>query len=318
MNFFGRQPPPQPKSVVELLMTGSKPSIVTSARRPKPDATLGRYLDAQRARERQAALANRLAGESPRAPEGANRQQRHAAAVIVAEAYDEARSLTEIELDLMVAAKVIRISDCTECEMDIHDSDEGLCSSCCALARCRREVPDPGPQLLPAGPTHDPGTPERHNNDYVRPGTTSLFADLDRASGKVIGFLRQRHWAEEFQEFLAEIDTEVPADLDVHLILDKYATQRTPRSAAGFCFTRAFTHTSCRHRTRGSTWWSGGSLTSPPRRSSAEPIRASRHSRRTSVIGSRPGTTILIPTSGSRPPTGSSLHSPGTEEIRPS
>ena len=44
---------------------------------------------------------------------------------MVAEAYDEARSLTEIELDLMVAAKVIRISDCTECEMDIHDSNEG-------------------------------------------------------------------------------------------------------------------------------------------------------------------------------------------------
>jgi hypothetical protein len=44
---------------------------------------------------------------------------------MVAEAYDEARSLTQIELDLMVAAKVIRIPDCTEREMDIHDSNEG-------------------------------------------------------------------------------------------------------------------------------------------------------------------------------------------------
>ena len=44
---------------------------------------------------------------------------------MVAEAYDEARSLTQIELDLMAAAKVIRISDCTDCEMDIHDSNEG-------------------------------------------------------------------------------------------------------------------------------------------------------------------------------------------------
>jgi hypothetical protein len=116
VTFFGRQPPPQPpKSVVELLMSGSKPSSATSARRPKPDANLGRYLDAQRAREMQAALADRLAGEYARALEGANRQERHSAALMVAEAYDEARFLTEIELDLMVAAKVVRISDCTHC-----------------------------------------------------------------------------------------------------------------------------------------------------------------------------------------------------------
>ena len=163
-----------------------------------------------------------------RALEGANRQQRHSAAVVVAEAYDEARSLAEIELDLMVAAKVIRISDCTECEMDIHDSNEGYVQ---AAAHWRDVAEKSQIQALnrfqPVLPT-TPGTPERHNNDYVRPGTTSLFADLDRASGKVIGFLRQRHWAEEFQEFLAEIDTEVPADLDVHLILDKYATHKNP------------------------------------------------------------------------------------------
>ena len=72
------------------------------------------------------------------------------------------------------------------------------------------------------------GTPERRSHDYVRHGTTSLFAALDMASGRVIGSLRQRHRATEFKKFLVQIDQEVPADLDVHLILDNYATHKTP------------------------------------------------------------------------------------------
>jgi hypothetical protein len=63
-----------------------------------------------------------LAGEYARALEGANSQERHAGAVLVAEAYEEICSLTQIELDLMVAAKVIRRSDLTERQMDIQDS----------------------------------------------------------------------------------------------------------------------------------------------------------------------------------------------------
>jgi transposase len=73
-----------------------------------------------------------------------------------------------------------------------------------------------------------PGTPERRSHDYVRHGTTSLFAALDMASGKVIGSLHHRHRASEFKKFLALIDAEVPADLEVHLILDNYATHKTP------------------------------------------------------------------------------------------
>jgi transposase len=73
-----------------------------------------------------------------------------------------------------------------------------------------------------------PATPERRSHDYVRHGTTSLFAALDMASGKVIGSLRQRHRATEFKKFLVQIDEEVPDDLDVHLILDNYATHKTP------------------------------------------------------------------------------------------
>jgi transposase len=73
-----------------------------------------------------------------------------------------------------------------------------------------------------------PGTPERRSHDYVRHGTTSLFAALDMASGKVIGSLRRRHRATEFKKFLIQIDEEVPAHLDVHLVLDNYATHKTP------------------------------------------------------------------------------------------
>ncbi|MFI1360268.1 IS630 family transposase [Streptomyces sp. NPDC020898] len=72
-----------------------------------------------------------------------------------------------------------------------------------------------------------PGVPERASHDYVRSGTTTLFAALDIASGKVIGSLHRRHRAAEFKRFLAKIDREVPAGLDVHLICDNYATHKT-------------------------------------------------------------------------------------------
>jgi transposase len=68
-----------------------------------------------------------------------------------------------------------------------------------------------------------PGTPERRSHDYVRHGTTSLFAALDMGNGKVIGSLHHRHRAVEFKKFLSLIDDEVPAHLDVHLILRERA-----------------------------------------------------------------------------------------------
>jgi len=73
-----------------------------------------------------------------------------------------------------------------------------------------------------------PATPERRSHDYVRHGTTSLFAALDMATGKVIGSLHRRHRAAEFKKFLERIDAEVPDELDVHLVLDNYATHKTP------------------------------------------------------------------------------------------
>lgn len=73
-----------------------------------------------------------------------------------------------------------------------------------------------------------PGRAERRSHDYVRHGTTSLFAALDVATGKVIGRLHRRHRAIEFRKFLDAIDAAVFPDLDVHLILDNYQTHKTP------------------------------------------------------------------------------------------
>lgn len=72
-----------------------------------------------------------------------------------------------------------------------------------------------------------PGQAERRSHDYVRHGTTSLFAALDVQTGRVIGQCHQRHRAIEFRRFLEAIDTAVPAALDIHLILDNYGTHKT-------------------------------------------------------------------------------------------
>src|SRR3984957_18336408 len=68
---------------------------------------------------------------------------------------------------------------------------------------------------------------ERRTHDYTRHGTLSLFAALDAATGKVIGRCYPRHRGREFLSFLREIERNVPPDLDVHLIMDNYATHKT-------------------------------------------------------------------------------------------
>ncbi len=73
-----------------------------------------------------------------------------------------------------------------------------------------------------------PTTPQRASHDYVRNGTSSLYAALDIASGKVIGSLHSRHRAQEFIAFLRKIDAQVPDDLDVHLVMDNASTHKTP------------------------------------------------------------------------------------------
>lgn len=94
----------------------------------------------------------------------------------------------------------------------------------CADEKSQIQALDRTQPLLPMRP----GQAERRTHDYVRHGTTSLFAALDVKTGKVIGECHQRHRAVEFRRFLDTIDAEVPQDLDVHLILDNYATHKTP------------------------------------------------------------------------------------------
>jgi len=73
-----------------------------------------------------------------------------------------------------------------------------------------------------------PGMPERRTHDYLRGGVTTLFAALNAATGEIIGSLHRRHRAVEFKKFLAKLDKEIPAELDVHLICDNYSTHKTP------------------------------------------------------------------------------------------
>jgi transposase len=73
-----------------------------------------------------------------------------------------------------------------------------------------------------------PGQPERRTHEYKRHGTTSLFAALDISTGNVIGKCFRRHRSIEFLKFLKHLDASIPFGLDVHLILDNYATHKTP------------------------------------------------------------------------------------------
>ncbi len=73
-----------------------------------------------------------------------------------------------------------------------------------------------------------PGQPERRTHDYRRHGTTTLFAALDIATGKVISSLHRRHRSLEFKKFLQRIDAEVPGHFDIHVVMDNYSAHKTP------------------------------------------------------------------------------------------
>jgi transposase len=75
-----------------------------------------------------------------------------------------------------------------------------------------------------------PGLPEQRTNDYERHGTTSLFAALDIATGKVVGKCHRRHRHQEFLKFMELVDSTLPANAgEVHLVLDNYGTHKTPK-----------------------------------------------------------------------------------------
>lgn len=97
-------------------------------------------------------------------------------------------------------------------------------SQCQALERSQ--------PLLPI----DLGRPEMRTHDYIRHGTTSLFAALEVATGKILGECHGKHRQEEFIRFLGRIDTAYPEAAhpgeELHLILDNYATHKTPKVSA--------------------------------------------------------------------------------------
>lgn len=72
-----------------------------------------------------------------------------------------------------------------------------------------------------------PGQLERRTHDYKRHGTTSLFAALELKTNRVIGQLHRRHRSQEFRRFLDAIEANVPAHVDVHIVLDNYGTHKT-------------------------------------------------------------------------------------------
>jgi transposase len=73
-----------------------------------------------------------------------------------------------------------------------------------------------------------PGMPERRTHDYVRHGTTSLFAAFNVADGTVISELYRRHRAAEYLKILRAIDKAVPAERGVHVACDNLSTRKTP------------------------------------------------------------------------------------------
>ena len=79
-----------------------------------------------------------------------------------------------------------------------------------------------------------PGVAARQTHDYIRHGTTSLFAALDVATGKVIGQCHRRHRHQEFLKFLNRLDAELPPDGPVHLIMDNYGTHKVPKVTRWF------------------------------------------------------------------------------------
>jgi putative transposase len=79
--------------------------------------------------------------------------------------------------------------------------------------------------MLPIGLGYVEGV----THDYRRHGTTTLFAALDTAKGTVLTRCRQRHRHQEYLDFLRQIDQNVPPELDVHVIVDNYATHKHPR-----------------------------------------------------------------------------------------
>ena len=93
----------------------------------------------------------------------------------------------------------------------------------CVDEKSQVQALDRSQPLLPMRP----GQAERRTHDYKRNGTTSLFAALDVKAGTIVGKCMTRHRATEFRKFLDEVERNVPADLDIHVVMDNYGTHKT-------------------------------------------------------------------------------------------
>src|SRR5438128_11542823 len=113
-----------------------------------------------------------------------------------------------------------KVRDIVGLYLDPPDRALGLCVD----EQSQIQALDRTQPLLPMRP----GQVERRPHDYVRHGTPSLLAALDVKTGEVIGRCHRRHRAVEFRKFLDAIEAAVPADRAVHLVLDNYATHKTP------------------------------------------------------------------------------------------
>ena len=152
-----------------------------------------------------------------------------------------------------------------------------------------------------------PGMPERRTHDYVRLGYHHACSPRSTwPTVQVIGSLHRRHRAVEFRKFLAKIDTEVPAELDVHLVCDNLATHKTPSITrwlqAHPRFHLHFTPTSSSWLNQVERWF--GLLTDKQLRRGVH--TTCKRWRKTSATGSRAGTRTRDRSSGPRPPTRSS------------
>ena len=99
----------------------------------------------------------------------------------------------------------------------------------CVDEKSQIQALDRSQPLLPMRP----GQPQRQTHDYFRHGTTSLFAALDVKTGRVFGKCKQHHRHQELLAFFRHVETQVttlhPDDIDVHLVLDNYATHTYSR-----------------------------------------------------------------------------------------
>jgi transposase len=176
----------------------------------------------------------------------------------------------------------------------------------CVDEKAQIQALDRSAPILPILPT----TPARRTHDYVRHGTSSLFAAFDLATGKIISAIHRRHRHQEFLKFLKQIDAEVPAELDLHLICDNYGTHKTPVIKNWLLrhprFHLHFTPTSSSWLNLVERWFA--ELTNRKLRRSAHRSVASW--RPTSEPGSRPGTRIPGRSCGRRLQTRSSKASP--------